>query len=101
MAEQAQIIRWEEPPPHRGNPNPTVHAARSRWESVAVELIVAQGRAAVIHESQSRSTLDNLALRIRRGQIGCFAPAGEFGATVRTYGDMHCLYAWHIGGGNA
>lgn len=101
MPEPARIIRWEEVPPHRGNPNPTIHATRSRWEQVAVELIVNQGRSAVIEEASSRSTLDNLAVRIRRGHYGCFAPAGDFDAAVRTIRGVHCLYAWYIGGGNA
>lgn len=96
MPEPARIIRWEEPPPARGNVRPAPRTG-SRWDKVAVELISRHGRAAVIHECVSRNTANNLAHRVRRGEVSCFAPAGDFGATVRASGAVNCVYAWYIG----
>ena len=99
MAEPAQIIRWENPPP----PSRVGRAPRSvvsRYAKVAVELIARRGDYAVIRESQSRSTADNVALRIRRAEISCFAPAGDFDAVVRLVGGVHCVYACYLGDGD-
>lgn len=93
------VIRWEEPPPARGNPRP-IGRAGSKYDPVAVELMARPGESAVLYEGRSRGSADTLATRIRRGEISCF-PQGEFEAAVRTVGGQYLTYARYVGGGDA
>jgi len=96
MAEQAQIIRWEEPPAPRGNPRPPGRSG-SRYDRIAVDLIAAPGRSGVVYEGASHHTANNLAFRIRRGEISSFAPGGDFDACVRIVDDVPTVYARYLG----
>lgn len=94
------VIRWEEPPPGRGNPRGS-RPPGSKYDRLAVELAANPDRWALIQQGPSRTNADNLAHRIRGGLISCFAPPGYFDACVRTVGDVHCVYARYCGDGEA
>lgn len=95
MAEQAQIIRWEEPPPARGNARP-VNRGVSKYDQVAAELMTRPGKSAVLYDGWSRGSADTLATRIRRGEITSFPP-GDFEAVVRTVNYRCLVYASYVG----
>src|ERR1044071_5760053 len=97
MREQAQIIRWEEPPPAKAVGGRPPGGTRSRWTEVAEELRARPGRSAVIAEGESRQFTD-LAWRINHGLMRPFSPAGAFEATTRQdYGTV-TVYARYVGG---
>lgn len=96
---EPRIIRWEEPPPARGNLRPAVGAG-SKYDPIAVELIARPREWAVLYEGWSRGSADTLATRIRRGEISCF-PRGDFEAAVRTVNYQYRTYACYVGGGDA
>ena len=91
-------IIWEDPPPGRGNHRPGGRTG-SQHDKTAVELIANPGRWARIHAYTSRNTASNLASKISRGWISCFAPAGDFDACVRTVNYEHRVYARYLGDG--
>lgn len=90
------VLRWEEPPPAKGNHRSGSIPRGSKYDMIAVELIARPNEWAVIHEGWSRSSADNLAIRIRRGEISCFT-AGEFAAVVRTVSYQYRVYARYVG----
>jgi hypothetical protein len=99
MPEQAQIIRWQDPPPARGNPSPK-SPTRSRYDQVAVQLVANPFRSALLENGPRRNKLDQIAAGIRTGRMRCFAPAGDFDACVRVAGDgTFNLFAWYVGDG--
>lgn len=93
-----RIIRWEDPPPAKGNPRP-VSRGGSKYDPVAAELMTRPGVSAVLYEGWSRGTADTLATRIRRGEISSFPP-GDFEASVRTVNYQYRVYASYVGGDN-
>lgn len=109
MREQAQIIRWEDPPPPsrrgRGGGRPAV-AARAvqrpargeRWVQVAAELRVRRGMWAVVLETASPRSI---AAQISLGRLEPFVPAGDFGAVSRKVGAVYAVYARYLGDGDA
>lgn len=94
MAEQAQIIRWEEPPPARGTGH---HATFSRYEGIAKDLTKRPGEWAVVQEKQGSGS--GLATHIRMGQMTCFTPAGDFDACTRQIDGVATVYARYVGDG--
>lgn len=106
MTEQAQIIRWEDPPPPalrgRTGGRPTKPPRRpprpgSRWASVAAELRSNPGRYAVLIEARHPSGLGS---QISLGRIRCFLPAGDFEGTTRRIGGIVAVYARYLGDGD-
>lgn len=97
-AEQLRIIRWEEPPPARGNVSPG-RLPGSKYDGVAAELRSNPGRWARIQNARSRNVADALTARIRSGQIQCFGLRGDFDACARTVGGTHRVYARYVGDG--
>lgn len=98
MREQAQIIRWEEPPPARSHGARPAGRSTSRWDAVAEELRARPGRAAVIAEAGGRQLLD-LAWRINRGVMVPFSPRGTFKAETRENAGIVTVYARYLGDG--
>lgn len=99
MREQAQIIRWEEPPPARsGGGRP--RRSSSRWDSVAEELRARPGQYAVVAEGPGRTLLD-LAWRINRGLLLSFSPPGAYETTTRQGPRVNAVYARYVGDGHA
>lgn len=96
MAEQAQIIRWEDPPPtHNSYPRIT---SFSRYAAVADELRANPGRYAVVAEGAHGTGLAN---HIKTGSVRCFTPAGDFDATFRVVNGVGTVYAAYLGDGDA
>jgi hypothetical protein len=98
MADQAQIIRWEEPPPARTGGGRPTGSTTSRWTEVAEELRARPGRSAVIAESAGRTNAD-LCRRINRGLMHPFTPAGSFEATTRQEDGIVTTYVRYLGDG--
>lgn len=96
MAEQATIIRWENPPARRAQGG---GSNGSRFQAVADQLRAHHGRWALIHESTNSSY--GLSTHISMGSIGCFAPAGDFEAASRRVGGLTLTYARYVGDGEA
>jgi hypothetical protein len=95
---QAAIIRWEEPPPPRGNLG-SGRPPGSKYDRLTVELLARPGRSALIHEGLSRSTADSLVSRINSGQIRCFQPRGDFEACARKVDGTCRVYVRYSGSG--
>lgn len=109
MPEQAQIIRWEHPPPpaprgrlggrraSESRRNPSTSHPGSRYVSVAAELRSRRGEYAVIKEGQAASGLGSL---VSLGRLHCFQPAGDYEGTTRRNG-LVTVYARYLGDGDA
>jgi hypothetical protein len=83
-------IHWEEPPKvdTRGG-----RALREAWQTVADALRREPGRWALIATYPQRTKANNVATRIKLGQISAFAPAGSFEALYRTVDGECRVYA--------
>lgn len=97
MAEQAQIIRWEHPPPAQR----TVHghgSVGSRYDHLAATLRDRPREWALIREAVNRNVANSVAGQIREARMRCFEPRGDFDACTRTAGDsMVRVYARYVG----
>jgi hypothetical protein len=93
VREQAQVIRWEEPPAaKRSGP---AGQGWSKYAALAEELRANPGRWALVAE---RAGTDGaLATHIRSGQMQCFTPTGDFDAAARRVGRITRIYARYVG----
>lgn len=108
MREQAQIIRWEEPPPatRRGlgggrpltdtRPTPGTIGPRARYIAVAAELRTRPGAWAVIRES---TTPSGLGAQVSLGRQAAFTPPGDYQGTTRYRNGKVTVYARYLGDG--
>jgi hypothetical protein len=97
MADQVQIVRWEEPPPPKTRTRPTSEG-HSRYAPIAEQLRANPGRWAVVLEGR-RGAGTALATHIRMGHMKCFTPAGDFEATMRAVNGRGLVYARYLGDG--
>lgn len=93
MKTAAKVLRWEDPPNPQG---PSKGGGRSRWESLARELVEESGRWAVVYEGLPYAS-STLATVIRFGKVRCFTPTGSFEAVTRKYKGRVTVYARHVG----
>ncbi len=97
MSEQAQIIRWENPPAttRRGVGRPRDHT----WNQVAEQLRARPGQWAVVEDDMpaNRTAIAN---HIRQGAILAFAPSGTYDATSRSKQGRVTIYARYVGDGD-
>jgi hypothetical protein len=88
------VLRWEEPPSHGNTSQPDA----GRWAPIAAALKERPGEWAVIAEGLKPGTSGPMVTRIKKGQRGCWAPAGAFEARGRSNGDgLVRLYARYVG----
>lgn len=99
MPEQAQILRWEEPPPKRKGVGRPIDTYTSRYTGIAEELRGRPAEWALIEEAPGGGR--GLATKIRLGAILCFSPAGDFESVVRRVNGVSRTYARYLGHGDA
>lgn len=97
--DQAQIIRWEEPPPTNAKGGRGFGSASSQWAEVAKLLTANVGRWALLKECTSVHSAGSLAGRVREGRVLCFAPRGDFEACTRAVDGQYRVYARYLGDG--
>lgn len=100
MREQAEIIRWEDPPPARSPAGRRPGRSVSRWDPVVEELRDRPGRWAVVAEGDGRPFLD-LATRISRATLVPFSPPRSFETATRQAAGRITVYARYVGDGDA
>lgn len=97
MTEQAEIVRWEEPPPNQArNGGRPVDTYTSRFTAIADELRARPGEWAVVEEIEGHRNR-GLATKIRLGSMLCFTPAGDFEAVARQADGITRTYARFLG----
>jgi hypothetical protein len=85
---------WEEPPARTSRTATRDHAA------IAAQLKSRPGQWAVI-EAGERNNMNNVAMRIKRGDLPAYRPAGAFEAVTRTKDGEVRVYARYTGGEGA
>lgn len=98
MIEQAQIVRWEDPPPPSGKGGRNPGTPSSRYTTVADELRARPGDWAVIERFAGRRN-NGLATKVAMGAMLCFTPAGDFEARTRHRNGEVLVYARYLGDG--